>query len=105
MAIGANSYGDTTEIIAIVPRYGNDGVFDATTRPTMNQVESIVDQVSGVVNTILAAQGFAIPISQATAKLMLDFFVNEEVAAIVEGINGSGRFGPTAKRPGGEGRS
>ena len=105
MAIGANSYGDILEVAALVPRWaGASGEFDEGTRPTQRQVESIIDQVSGVVNSILAQNGFAIPVSQADAKLMLDFFVNEEVAAIVAGINGSGRFGPTSKAPGKDGR-
>lgn len=96
MAILANSYGDTGEIAALVPRYGNgSGIFDATTRPTLLQVESLTDQVSAVMNSILAGAGFSIPVSDADAKLMLDLFVNQEVAALAEGINGSGRFGPT----------
>ena len=105
MAIGANSYGDTGEIAALVPRYADPGgVFVATTRPTLLQVESIVDQVSAIVNSMMAQQGFDVPVTQADAKLMLDYFVNEEVASIVEGINGSGRFGPSVKRRGASGR-
>ena len=107
MAIGANSYGDTAEVAALVPRHTAPGgkIFTQTTRPTLAQVESWVDQVSAVVNSILAQNGFStIPVTQADAKLMLDYFVNEEVAAICEGVNGSGRFGPTAKRGGNRGR-
>jgi hypothetical protein len=105
MAIGANSYGDTGEIAALVPRYANRvTAFDVDTRPTLAQVESLVDQVSAVVNSMLSQAGFSVPISQADAKLMLDYFVNEELAAIAEGINGSGRFGPSVKRKGASGR-
>lgn len=104
MALGSNSYGDTDEIAALIPRRASSGSFDETTRPTLAQLESIVNQVSAVVNAVLSQAGFSIPISQADAKLMLDLFVNQEAAAIVEGINGSGRFGPTAKRTGGKGR-
>lgn len=105
MALLGNSYGDTDEIAALVPRYANGaGVFDAATRPTLTQVESITDQVSAVVNMILSRLGFDIPITDADAVLMLDLFVNQEVAAIAEGINGSGRFGPTSKTGGKRGR-
>ena len=105
MSIGANSYGDTGEIAALVPKYATAStVFDTTTRPTLLQVESLVDQVSAVVNIILAEFGFAVPVSEATAKLALDLFVNEETAALVEGINGIGRFGPTAPDQRGRGR-
>jgi len=102
MALLANSYGDTGEIAALVPRYANQGnTFDPTTRPTLLQVESLCDQVSALLNAMLANAGFSIPIADADAVLMLDLFVNQEVAALCEGINGSGRFGPTAKNASG----
>jgi hypothetical protein len=106
MAIGAHSYGSTAAIAGMAPRFANrSGEFDATTRPTLAQVEGYVDQVSGVVNTILAAGGFSAPISQSDVKLALDLFVNAEVVSIVEGVNGLGRFGPSVKQPGSRGWS
>lgn len=99
--IGVNSYGSTSDVAALTPRYANvSGVFDTTTRPTLATVETLINQVSGLANSILAQAGFKVPLIQADAKLTLDIFVNEEVAAICEGINGSGRFGPTTKAPG-----
>lgn len=96
MAIGSNSYGDTAEIASLVPKHaGSSGAFDATTRPSLAALESIVDQLSAMLNAMLAEAGFDIPVTQADAKLLLDLFVNQEAAAIVEGINGYGRFGPT----------
>ena len=105
MALATNSYGDTSEIAALVPRrQGSGGFFDASTRPTLTQVESMANQVSALLNSILAQNGFAVPVTNADVVLMLDYFVNEEVAAIVEGVNGSGRFGSTAKSRGARGR-
>jgi len=104
MTLGTNSYGNVVGIVALVPRYAKGGVFDATTRPTLVQVETWCDQISAIINNILADNGFTIPITQADCKLMLDFFVNEEVASICEGVNGHGRFGPQAKRTSGQGR-
>lgn len=102
MALAANSYGDVEEIAALVPlRAGGAGVFDDSTRPTLATVESETDQVSAMLNAILADAGFTIPVTQADDVLILDRFVNHTVAAIVEGINGSGRFGPEAARNGG----
>ena len=99
--IGANSYGSTSGVAELTPRYANASfVFDTTTRPTLATVEAQINQVSALANSILASALFVTPITQADAKLALDIFVNEEVAAIVEGINGSGRFGPTTKEPG-----
>jgi len=102
MAIGANSYGDTGEIAAICPQFvdGTSKIFDTATQPTLLQVESAVDQISAILNSYIATSGFAIPISQADAKLALDIFVNHEAAGWVRGVNHSGRFGPTTKSEG-----
>jgi len=94
MTLGANSYGDTGEIAKLVPKYANTSyLFDTTTRPTLLTIESETDQISAAVNLMLLQEGFDIPVSQATAKLMLDGFVNKMVAEIAHGVNGAGRFG------------
>lgn len=98
MAISANSYGSTAGVAALVPRYQDEtGDFSTETRPTLAQVETFIDQVSAILNMILASEGFAIPVTETTTKDALDLFVNEETAAICEGVNGSGRFGPREK--------
>ena len=100
MALQPNSYGDTTEIARLVPRYANSGVFDETTNPLLVTIESETDQVSGAVNSVLMQEGFEIPVTQADVKLMLDGFVNKMVAEIANGIRGSGRFGPMSQNKG-----
>ena len=96
MTIGANSYGSVTGVAGLVPRYTVGQTFDTTTRPTATQVESYIDSVSGIVNSMLAQSGFTIPIANDSVKDALDLFVNDEVGSIAEGINGAGRFGPRA---------
>lgn len=100
MAINANSYGSAAGVASFTPRYSNgSGVFDSGTKPTLAEVEGWIDQVSGILNTILSDERFSIPVTQADAVRMLDLFVNQEVAALVEGSHNAGRFGPTAKNP------
>jgi hypothetical protein len=100
MALGANSYGDVSEIAALIPRYANEVVlFDASTTPALSQVESLTDQVSGIVNGLLNQYGFSTPVTQADAKLALDLFVNEQVAVLVEATNVRGRYGPGNDQP------
>lgn len=100
MAVGANSYCDASLVASLVPRYADtNNAFTTSTRPTLVQVEKYIDEVSGILNTMLSSAGFQVPITQEDIKLALSFFVSEEVAAICEGINGSGRFGPTANSP------
>lgn len=94
MAIGANSYGSVAEVAALSPLYVSGGTFDATTRPTLTQIEKFIDRVSGIVNALLAEAGFAIPVSQADAKLALDDFVVDQVVGLVAYANGAGPFVP-----------
>lgn len=103
MAIDANSYGSTAGVASFTPRYAAKGVtprnFDEGTKPTIAEVESWIDEVSSILNTVLSDERFTIPVSQADAKRMLDLFVNQEVAALVEGSHNAGRFGPSNKNP------
>jgi hypothetical protein len=91
------SYGSLEEVAAFVPRYADStGVFTLTTRPTINQVTVWLTQVSGVLDAYLTSKGWSVPVADASLNAALDMFTSEEVAAMVEGVNGSGRFGPTA---------
>jgi hypothetical protein len=102
MTIGAHSYGSTANVAALTPRYVDKVtfLFTTATRPTLATVETQINQISSLANSMLSDAGFVTPITQADVKLAIDAFIDEEVAAIVEGINGSGRFGPTTKEPG-----
>ena len=100
MTLDANSYGSIAGVQALVPNYN----LTSGTRPTTAQAESWIDSVSGILNSILAEAGFTIPVTDDDVKDALDFFVNQEVASICEGVNGSGRFGPTSKAVGKQGR-
>ena len=108
MALQPNSYGDPAEIATLVPRWATvGGVFDPTTRPALTTVESLCDQISAALNALLAKNGFTVVPAASQdpdAKLLFDFFVNQEVASVADGINGLGRFGPTNKQGGGKGR-
>ena len=96
------SYGTAAGVGALVPRYANSSVtFDGTTRPTLTTVTALLASINSRLDIMLSSAGFTVPITDADIVPTLDFFVNEEVAAIAGGINGSGRFGPTAKKPGG----
>ena len=98
MAIRANSYGSVVEVAALTPRFTNEGAYDGTTTPTLTQVEKMIDRVSGLVNVVLAQQGFAIPVSQADAKLMLDDFVVEQVMQLCHAVHGAGPFAPNSEQ-------
>lgn len=94
------SYGTSSGVAALVPRYVNGaGAFDASTRPTLNQVNEWLEQVSAVLDAAMTAEHMTTPVT-GDLSTALEFFVNQEVAAIAEGVNGSGRFGPSQSEPG-----
>jgi len=76
MAISANSYGSIAEVEALV-KHLLDGAsgFDGSTTPTLTEVEAIVDRVSGVLNTALAAAGFSVPLTKTAPILACDDWV------------------------------
>lgn len=99
------SYGSAKEVAALVPRYADSSnAFTATTRPTLAQVETWIAQVSSVLDAYLATKGYSTPVTETNLNAALDLFVNEEAAALAEGVNGSGRFGPTSQNKKQQGR-
>jgi hypothetical protein len=92
MTIDANSYGSVDGVAALTKRFTNNGSFDTTTTPTLTHVEGFIDAVSATLNMALAGEGFAIPVSQATAKAALDSVVVEAASDLVQAANSTGRF-------------
>ena len=91
------AYGTAHDVASFVPRYTDSGgEFTFATRPTNTAVDLWLTQVSGVLDTYLASKGYSVPVTDANFAAALDMFTAEEVAAMAEGVNGSGRFGPTA---------
>lgn len=105
MTLATNSYGSLTGVASRAPRWANGGTFDATTSPTLAQVEGFIDEVSALVNIHLQELNFDIPIDQADVVLLMNMFVNDEVASIVLGLHGSGRFAPKSGKSAGKGES
>lgn len=92
MAIAANSYGSILDVEALTRVYTDSGKFTVSTIPSKAQVESMIDQVSSLVNVSLSAQGFAVPVTQATAKRAIDSLVNQLVSDLAHAANTAGRF-------------
>lgn len=95
------SYGTSAGVAVLTPKWSADGTdFSTSTTPTKATVTEWITRVSAMVDALLANEGFAIPVTDADVVNILEGFIEGEVAAIVEGVNGSGRFGPTAKPKG-----
>lgn len=98
MAIGTNTYGTVIEVAAVTPQYTDEGVYTPATRPTLTQVETFLDRVSGVLNVALAQAGFAVPVTQADAALALDEFAVEHAAYLCQAANRAGPYFPDSRQ-------
>lgn len=92
MTVGAHSYGSANGVASLVPRYADNGTFTAASRPTLQQAETWINQTSAIVNSLLAESGFATPVTQADAVLLLAGLVESVVAEYAEYANRAGRF-------------
>ena len=101
-------YGTQQDVAALTPRNAtSSGDFNTTTNPTLIYVDKWLNNVSVMVDAVLRQNGFIVPddyVGHENVAVFLSQFVVEEVASMVEGVNSSGRFTPTAKQPHREGR-
>lgn len=74
MALSANSYGTVAEVETLVRHLAGDG-FTLNTTPQLSEIETIIDRVSGVLNTALSSAGFTVPVTNANATLACDEWV------------------------------
>ena len=78
-------YGSVLEVVAFT-RHLLDGemTFNGLTYPKDTDVSTMLNRACGVLNSALAAAGFATPITQATVKLALDDWVVQRTVEYVE---------------------
>lgn len=74
MSLSANSYGTVNEVETLVRHLAGDA-FGSSSTPKLVEVETIIERMSGVLNTALAAVGFAVPVDNANAALACDEWV------------------------------
>lgn len=85
MALESWAYSSINEVRALTRRVlDGSGTFDATSRPTLAEVENFVHYASAQLNAALAAAGFTVPVTQATVLYELDAWVTAKAAMYVE---------------------
>lgn len=89
------AYATSAQVGAKTPKWSRNGDFNNATSPTKTQVDAFLDEVSGLVDTIVKNYGMTTPVTETPLLTSLQLFVSGEVASIVEGLHGGGRFGPT----------
>jgi hypothetical protein len=86
MALSASSYGTVAGVAAYVAHLlpTSKTTFDATTRPTITQVEAFLDQQSAKLNAWLAMSGYSTPVTAVGAVTVLSNFANLGAAGLCE---------------------
>jgi hypothetical protein len=80
-------------VAALAPRYANAaGLFDGNTTPKLSHVTDWLTQVSAMLDVALSGYGVATPVVTAAVLPMLSGYANAQVASMVRGVNGQGRF-------------
>lgn len=86
-------YGSANDVAAMATMWTSNGVFTNTTRPTIEQVEGWLDQVSSLADVSLKRAGFTqTPVTEATTVNALAFLVNGLVVDLVHASHSTGRF-------------
>lgn len=85
MSLRNDSYG-TVENVRALTRHLLDGagIFDASTRPTLDDVEGMIDRWSATLNVALLNRGISVPVTNVIAKQMCAQWVIRKAAAEVE---------------------
>ena len=85
MALRSDTYGSIDAVKALT-RHLLDGAasFSAQTRPTLTEVESMIDRWSAVLNVALINREVTTPVSNDVARLVCDQWVIRQAAAEVE---------------------
>lgn len=77
------SYGSVAGVEAYV-RHIAGAAFSASTKPTSTEVQAFLDQRSAILDGWLAQQGYAVPVTQPAALLVLANFANAGAACDAE---------------------
>lgn len=85
MAIRADSYSSTGEVLAFTRHLLSGELrFNSSTQPRAVEIEKFIDRASAHLNVALADAGMAAPVTNSTAKLMMDDWVTARATEYVE---------------------
>lgn len=88
MAIRGDSYSSVAGVLTLTRHLleGEASTFNSTTRPTLTEVEGLIDETSGLLNLSLRKYGFApsVVYANTTTKLACDMWVRGKTVKMVE---------------------
>lgn len=86
------SYGTVAGVAALSALWTDNGSYTAATTPTSTTVSGWLDDVSALMDTALADEGFTVPVTVAAVVKTLDLYVEGIVKDLCDWAHGSGRF-------------
>ena len=86
------AYGTASGVAAYCGVYTLSGEFTDKTNPRLVTVENWLDQVSALMDTSLASQGFVVPLTETNAVNAATSIVEQLVSDLAKGANNTGRF-------------
>lgn len=93
MALNPDSYGTVAGVAAYVRRLTTGGAFTDATRPSFAEIESFLDQRSAILNSWIAEAGYSVPVTNATAVLVLSNYANLGAAGLAELTQAAAGYG------------
>lgn len=85
-------YGSALGVASYCRSITSSGVFTTSTHPTLSSVQSWLEQISAMLDSILASQGFKTPLENDNAVQAATTVVEQTVADMAKGANSTGRF-------------
>jgi len=86
------AYGTVAGVAAYCGPYTNNGAFTNTTVPTIVTVENWITQLSAMLDTALAIQGFTNPLTETKGVNAATAIIEQLASDLVKGANNTGRF-------------
>lgn len=86
------TYGSASGVGALSSMWSDSGSFTTTTTPTLAEVTIWISEVSALIDSALADEGFIVPITVVAIVPELDMLTNGFVKDLVDYSHQSGRF-------------
>lgn len=86
------AYGSAAGVAALSSMWTGGGEFKTTTKPTLAQVTEWLTQVSSLIDTAIADEGFTTPVTDTDLTPEINLLVNGIVKDLVDYSRKAGRF-------------
>lgn len=86
------AYGTAAGVADLSAQWTDSGSFTVSTRPALATVNGWLDDVSAIIDTALADEGFTVPVTLAAVVKELDLLAEGLVKDLCDAAHSTGRF-------------